>query len=240
MTTTQRFRKILLATDGSEQAAAAADSTIVLARSSAAEVKVVHVWNLEVHHRHGHWDIEVRSEAEQLVDSSVSRLRSAGVSAEGEIIRADSDHVASAIAAEAKKFNADLVVVGSRELSEWQAMFKHSVSHRVLAKLDCPLLVVRSCPAGTTGTLRMVVAIAGGDDIAPAVKAAAAAASPGSKALVVHVKQAIFGAQGFAYMEPEEEAAETVARAVKILTDDGIPASGFVAHAEPVGDVIAR
>ena len=240
MTTAQRVRKILLATDGSQESGAAADSTIALALASNAEVKVVHVWNLEVHHRHGYWDIEVRSEAGQLVDSVVSRMRAAGVSAEREILRADSDHLAAAIASEAKSFNADLVVVGSRGLSDWQAMRRHSVSHQLLAKLDCPLLVVRGRPAGSTGPLRIVVAVAGGDDIAPAVKAATEVASLGSKALVVHVAQTIFSAQGFAYAEPEEEASETVARTVKLLTDSGIAASGFVAHAVPVGDVIAK
>lgn len=237
MTTEQNFKKILLATDGSQESVAAADSTIALARSSNAEVKVVHVWNLEVHHRHGHWDVEVRSEAQQLVDSAVSRMRAAGVGAEGEILHADSDHIATAIAGEARNFNADLVVVGSRGLSDWQAMRKHSVSHQLLAKLDCPLLVVRSRPAGA---VRIIIAVAGGDDVAPAAGAATAVASPGTKALVVHVAQAIFGAQGFAYVEPEEEASETVARTVKLLTEAGITASALVAHAEPVGDVIAK
>ena len=240
MKTTKRFRRILLAIDGSEQSAAAADRTIALARSSHAEVKLVHVWNLEVHHRHGHWDVEVRSEAEQLVDSVLSRMRGAGVSAEGEILRADSNHVAAAIAGEARNFNADLVVVGSRGLSDWQAMRKHSVTHQLLAKLDCALLVVRGRPAGSTGALRIVVAVAGGDDIAPAVEAATEVASPGSKALVVHVAQAIFGAHGFAYVEPEAEASETVAGTVKLLTEAGFTASGFVANAEPVGEVIAK
>lgn len=239
MRTAQRFERILLATDGSEQSAAAAASATAMARQSEAEVKVVHVWNLELHHLHGYWDVEVRSEAREVIDSVVSRMLSAGVSAEGEILRADTNHVAAAIAAEARNFNADLVVVGSRGLSDWQAIIKHSVSHQLRAKLDCPLLVVRGRRAGAVGALRLVVAVAGGDDVKPAVGAAIAAASPGSKALVVHVAQAIFSAQGFAYLEPEEEASETVARTVKALTDAGISALGLVAHAEPVGDAIA-
>lgn len=240
MRTNQRFEKILLAIDGSEQSAAAADSTVALARSSGAEVRIVHVWNLEVHHRHGYWDVEVHSEARDLIDSLISRMRSAGVSAEGVILRADRPHVAAAIVGEARNFRADLVVVGSRGLSEWQGMLKHSVSRQLLAKLDCPLLVVRSRPAGATGALRVVVAVGGGDDLGPAVRAAIEAASPGAKALVVHVAQAIFGAQGFAYVEPEGEASETVARTVNLLTEAGISASGFVAHSEPVGLTIAK
>ena len=96
MSTTKRFERILLATDGSEAAQAAVDATIAIAKSPTAKVRVAHVWNLEVHHRHGFWDIEMRSEAQKLVDVTVERLLNAGVIAEREIDRADSKHVAAA------------------------------------------------------------------------------------------------------------------------------------------------
>src|SRR5450759_5534760 len=206
MNTTKGFNRILLATDGSEQAEAAVDATIALGRLQTAEVRVVHVWNLEVHQRHGHWDVEVRSEAQHLLDATVERLIRAGVRAEGAILRADSGHIAAAVAVAAKQFDADLVVVGSRGLSNWQSMLKHSVSHQLLSALDCPLLIVRSRTA-TAGSRRgALLAIAGGQDIGPAARAAiAAAASPGSQVLVVHVAQLIVGMQGFAYSEPQDE-----------------------------------
>lgn len=239
MTARTCFRKILLGTDGSEQSVAATESALAVACSSGAEVKVVHVWSMEVHHRHGFWDVEVRSEAQELVDATVSRLRSAGITARGALLRADHDHLVAALAAEARNFEADLVVIGSRGLSDWQAMLKRSVSHQLLARLNCPLLVVRSRPAGARPS-RIVVAVAGGDDVAPAVDAAVAVAWPGSRALVVHVAQAIFGAQGFAYVEPQEEASATVDATVRALDEAGIPASGFVAPSDPVGEVIAK
>ena len=231
MRTTKHFRKILLATDGSEQSAAAADTTISLALSSNAYVEVIHVLSTDEPSARG---------PKRLVDSIVSRMRLAGLGANGEVIAVGSDGVAAAITNESRSFNADLVVVGSRGLSEWQALLKHSVSHQLLLKLDCPLLVVRNRPAGAAGPKRLVVAVAGGDDVGPAIKASTAAASPGSKVLVVHVAQALFGAQGFAYVEPEEEASETVSTTVQALTDAGISASGFVAHGESVADVIAK
>ncbi len=242
METAKGFKRILLATDGSESSAAAADAAIALAAASSAEVRVVHVWNLEVHHRHGFWDVEVRSEAEQLVDAVVSRLRAAGVRADREISRADSTHVAGAVAGAARDFKADLVILGSRGLSDWQSMFKHSVSHQVLCALDCPMLVVRGRSAGATGAaLRVLLAIAGGADIAAGVRAAtAAAAAPGSKVLVVHVTQAFTGAEGFAYIEPEDEVGATMAAAIKLLSDAGVSAAGMVAHSGPVAQAVAQ
>jgi nucleotide-binding universal stress UspA family protein len=241
MNATKGFKRILLATDGSDQAEAAVYATIALGRTPSAEVRVVHVWNLEVHPRDGHWDVEVRSEAEQLLDATVERLTTGGVRAEGAILRADSGHVAAAIAVAAKDFKADLLVVGSRGLSNWQSMLKHSVSHQLLSTVDCPLLIVRGRPAVGGPRQRVLLAIAGGDDIGPAARAAIAAASaPGSQVLVVHVAQAIVGVQGFAYVEPEAEIKATMAKAIETIEAAGIPAEGVVPHSGPVAEVIAK
>jgi nucleotide-binding universal stress UspA family protein len=234
------YARILLATDGSEPAEAAVDEAIKFAHVSSGAVRVVHVWNLEVHHRHGYWDVEVRSEAEQLVESTVTRLKAAGVTADQAIVRADTGHVAAAVAIAARDFAADLVIVGSRGLSDWQAIRQHSVTHHLLTTLDCPLLVVRG-KASPGEPQRVLLAIAGGDDITPGVQAAiGAAAAPGSKVMVVHVAQVIVGVQGFTYVEPEEEVAAAMAKAIKLLSDAGVPAEAVVAESGPVAETLAR
>src|SRR5437879_8167032 len=204
---TPRIGHILLATDGSPEAEAAVNTTMVFAKAAAASVDVVHVWDLEVHHRHGVWDVETRSEAENLLNDTVMHLRADGIPTDGEIMRADATHVASAIAETARHSQADLVVVGSRGLSDWQSMIHHSVSHELLCALDCPLLIVQAKPVTAgSGFPRVLVAIAGGDGVLPAVRAAMAAASePRTAVWVVHVAQAIVSPQGFAYVEPEAE-----------------------------------
>ena len=241
MDTSRGFNRILLATDGSEQAQAAVDATIQLARSSSAKVRVLHIWNLEVHHRHGFWDVEVHSEAKRLVDAAVSRLQAAGLVAEPEIFRADNGQVAEAVAVSARAFSADLVVVGSRGLSDWQSMFKYSVNHQVLAALDCPLLIVKGRPTDISGSRqRVLLTVAGGEDIAPGVRAAiAAAAALESVVRVVHVAQVFTGAHGPGYREPDEEVQATMASAIKLLSDAGIPAEAMVAHGGPVSEAVA-
>ena len=240
MGTANGFKSILLATDGSPESSSAADAAISLALGSSAQVTVIHGWTLEVHHQHGYWDVEVRGEAERLVDAVVSRLRAAGVRSDRVISQADGKHVAAAVAVAASDFKADLVIVGSRGLSEWQSMFKHSVSHQLLSTLDCPLLVVRGRSLGADGgARRILLAIAGGDDIAPGVRAAsAAAAAPGSKVLVVHVTQALT-AEAVAYVEPDDEVAATMASTIKLLSDAEVTAEGVVTHSGPVALVIA-
>jgi nucleotide-binding universal stress UspA family protein len=241
MERTKRFDRILLATDGSAEAQAAVDATIELARFTSATVRVAHVWNLEVHHRHGVWDVEVRTEAERLVQETVERLTAAGVMADKEIFRADTDHVAAAIAQLARLYQANLIVLGSRGLSDWQSMFRHSVSHAVLASVDCPVLVVRSRAAGDIAPIRrIVVAVAGGDDIEPAARAAAAVAhSRPCSVLAVHVAQAIVSPPGYGYFEPDEEVKKTIDRTVAALRECGLEADGMVAPAAPVAATLA-
>jgi nucleotide-binding universal stress UspA family protein len=241
MNASQRFTKILLATDGSAPALAAVEATIKIAGPSAG-VKVVHVWNLEIHHRHGSWDMEVRSEAERLVDATVERLQSAGIIAQGEICRSDDSHIAAAIAVSAKDFGADLVVVGSRGLSNWQSMLNHSVSHQLLCALDCPVLIVRGrLGVAATRSRRILLALAGGNDVASGVRAAVAASeAPGCVVLVVHMAQALFGADGFAYVESDDEIKVTMDEAVRLLEDAGVEAQAKVARRGPAALALAE
>jgi nucleotide-binding universal stress UspA family protein len=242
MNTTQGFKRVLLATDASEQAEAAVDAIVAMGLPSSAEVRVLHVWNLEVHQVQGHWDVEGRTEAQRLVGETIRRMQAAGVAAEPEICQASSDQVAATIARAAREFAADLVVLGSRGLSDWQSMLKHSVSHQVLSAVDCPVLVVRGRSAvDVHKSRRVLLAVAGGDDVAGGVRAAVAAANaPGTKVLVVHVVQAIFATQGIAYVEPDEEIHATMATAIEILKNAGVDAEGMVAHAGPVARSVAE
>jgi nucleotide-binding universal stress UspA family protein len=240
--TKQGFARILLATDGSPEATAAAGAARSFAHASGARVRVVHVWNMEVHHRGGVWDVETRSEAERLINDAIAGIRATGIEADGEIIRSEKNHVASAIAKAAKDFGADLVVLGSRGLSEWQSMLKHGTSHQLLSSVDCPVLMVRSnCSAATHDAQRVLLAVAGGDDVPTAVRATiAAAAAPGSEVMVTHVQQSYMGMPTFAYIEPEEDVQATLNRAVAGLNAAGINPQILAAHAGPVAQSLAE
>jgi len=224
------FKKILLATDGTPEAAAAVDATISLARYGPAHVCVLHVSNQEP-----------TPEEERLVQDTVDRLTNASVMAGKEVHRADHQNVAGVIAMVARESAADLVVVGSRGLSDWKSMLHHSVSHEVLALLDCPVLVVRGDRGhNAIGKMRRIlVAVAGGDDVKPATDAAiAVAATVPAEAMVVHVAQAFFGPEGVAFIESSEAIDDCVEDAVRRLREARIPAEGRVLKAGPVATSI--
>jgi nucleotide-binding universal stress UspA family protein len=225
------FGRILLAIDGSAQSQSAVSATIELARFASTLVRVAHVVEVEPHR-----------DVETLVADTLDRLVSAGVMADKEIVRADAGQVARAIAAAARGFKADLIVLGSRGLSDWQSLLQHSVSHQVLAAVDCPVLVIRTRPAGdVTSTRRVMVAVAGGDDIAPAVRAASAVArARRCSVLAVHVAQAIVSPPGLAYFESDEEIQRTIEQTVQGLRDAGVAAERMIAPAGPVAATLAR
>ena len=240
--TSTGFKRIVLATDGSDHAQAAVEATIALGGPSSAEVLVVHAWNVDVYPDDVPIDTESRGDAAALVLKAVEKLRNGGIVAEARVCEANGAGIARTIAHVAREFNADLVILGSRGLSDWQSIFKHSVSHQVLAAVNCPVLVVRGrLSIEGNSPRRVLLAIAGGDDVAPCVRAAAAAAqAPSSEVMVVHVAQAIFGPQGFAYVESPEEIQATMARALGMLKDSGIKAQGVIAHTSPVADSVAE
>jgi nucleotide-binding universal stress UspA family protein len=102
-------------------------------------------------------------------------------------------------------------------------------------------MIVRGRHAGSPAKVaRIVLAIAGGDDLAPAARAAEAVAGPDASVMVVHVAQAIFGVQGFAYVEADDEIHETMARASELLMDAHLNVQGMVAHPGPVAKAVAE
>ena len=241
MDTSKRLEKIVLATDGSEYAEAAVNATIALARPSHAEVLVVHVWKLDIRHRHCSLDGEVRGEARQLLDATVGRLTRAGIRADGSILRADSDHVAAAVAITARTFGADLIVVGSHGISDLGLRLEHGLSHHLDTTVDCPLVIVRGRIAMAPEPVhRVLLAVAGGDDLGRAAQAALAVASPECLVLVVHAGQAVAGDQGTVHSESGGEAWTTVAKAIKLIQGGGISARGVATQPGRTADVIAR
>ena len=65
------------------------------------------------------------------------------------------------IAAEAEKFGADLIVMGSRGQTALRGLFFGSVSNGVLAKSKCPVLMLRDKAAPQSDALKVGIAVNG-------------------------------------------------------------------------------
>ena len=78
---------------------------------------------------------------EQILDDAEKRSRQKGVA---KVFRnANTGHPVEEIVRVAKKAKADLIVMGTRGLSDIQGVFMGSVSHKVIHLVDCACLTVK-------------------------------------------------------------------------------------------------
>jgi nucleotide-binding universal stress UspA family protein len=136
------FDRILLTVDGSAQAERATDVAAAEAKLHGSEVLVLHVREKEFLPRGGVIDVESSPEAMELIDSTAKRLKDQGVNVRGEILVSTIGGVAKVIVEAARSEGADLVVMGTRGLSEWGGLILGSVTHRVLHLSEVPVLAV--------------------------------------------------------------------------------------------------
>ncbi len=138
------FEKIVLAVDGSQQSQKAVPLAIDIAKKSAADVVVVHVREHMVD-LGGVWERESESRARAIVDGACKELEGAGVTANAEIRRSldGSGRIAQEIIDTADEEEADLIVMGSRGVSNLRSLLLGSVAHKVLQLSSQPVLIAR-------------------------------------------------------------------------------------------------
>ena len=137
------FRHILVAVDGSTYSLQALPTAIEVARKFGSEVFVLHV-NEHDRGRAVAYSLETPAEATRLVADAVKAIRDAGITAKGELRNVAAGHVAKAIVETATAKNIDLIVMGSRGLSDVQGLLLGSVTHKVIQMANIPVLVDRS------------------------------------------------------------------------------------------------
>jgi nucleotide-binding universal stress UspA family protein len=133
---------ILLPVDGSEPSNRAVTVAAELAVKLGAEIVVLHVQE-HLATMEAAYEVESQTEAHELVDRCVRTLKDLGASARGDVVSSVYDRDARVILEVAEEEHADLVVMGSRGLSDFAGLVLGSVAHKVLHLAHCPVLVVR-------------------------------------------------------------------------------------------------
>jgi nucleotide-binding universal stress UspA family protein len=141
--------RILLATDGSEEAELAALTAVDLADATHSELHLVHVGVVPIllksypgtlgYERRLYEQIEEMSR--ELLRKQSRRVKAAGGTVAGTHLRMG--QVALEILALAEELGADLIVMGSRGLGGVRRALMGSVSDSVVRHAHCPVLVVR-------------------------------------------------------------------------------------------------
>jgi nucleotide-binding universal stress UspA family protein len=230
------FGKILFAVDGSSHMRAAAYSVARLARATNSEVILLHVLADERETPPG---IDQASEPPTWMGRIAQVLANSKVRTTLQTRVAPADETAETIVAVAKELQVGLVALGSRGLSDLSGLFRGSVSHRVITRSDCPVLVVRYGVRRPGGPIRRILlAIAGGEDVPHALEAAMTIAlATDAAVLVLHARYLVTGLDSWPYVEPDEYAEQAIVKVVRRLTSAGIRA---VAHSPLARAGIAR
>ena len=138
------FNRIVLGIDGSDHAAKATDIAAALAKAVGSEVLVLHVLErIPASKGAPATDLEIPRDATDLVEKAAARLKEQGVNTKERVVTAPSGRVAPEILSAAVEASADLIVVGSRGLSDFSGLLVGSVSHKLIQHASCPVLVVR-------------------------------------------------------------------------------------------------
>lgn len=133
--------KILLATDGSEDAIRATEAASDLARRSGSELHVVHVWHDVPGFAHKFVKAELRRQGQEKLDEQVRKIEDSG----GRVTEAHlrGGRTSNEVISLSRKIGAGLLVVGSRGLGTVQRILMGSQSEEIVHHAQIPVLVMR-------------------------------------------------------------------------------------------------
>jgi nucleotide-binding universal stress UspA family protein len=143
------YKKLFVAADGSEPGAAALNEAIKLANAERGELHVVFV----VYHpkTFGHPIVNLAAVEEALeaegrgvLDRAAAQAQAAGVTASTALVSAVREPIAATLLAEAAKWQADLIVMGTHGRRGFGRAVLGSVAENLLRASTLPVLMVRA------------------------------------------------------------------------------------------------
>jgi len=137
------FQHILVSVDGSEHSRQAVPVAIEIANRFDGDVFVLHVHEREVG-RAAAYPIETPEDSHRILADVLKTLQDAGVTARGEVQQSVAGHVPKHIVETAQSQGSDLIIMGSRGLSNLAGLLLGSVTHKVIQLAHQPVLVART------------------------------------------------------------------------------------------------
>ncbi|NEY73846.1 universal stress protein [Bacillus mesophilus] len=138
------YKKIVLATDGSEHSKRAAENAIHIATCTPGSmIEVIYVVNAERAKSDvlANWNsIEINDSRKERMKDVERQAKEAGVTYEIKVLHGEPGPV---IVDYINKSDADIAVIGSRGLNKLQEFVLGSVSHKVAKHANCPVLIVK-------------------------------------------------------------------------------------------------
>ena len=146
------YRRILVAIDGSATAGLALREAIALTKNQVATLRLVHVVdlgpayvNVETTSQLDDYERALRDSGRLVLDKALAGAQSAGVQAESRLLEivTINERVADAIAAEAQRWPADLIVIATHGRRGFRHLMLGSVAESLVRVARQPVLLVR-------------------------------------------------------------------------------------------------
>jgi nucleotide-binding universal stress UspA family protein len=136
------FDRIVVAIDGSAESSKTLPVAVEMAERFGSSVTVVHV---REHTKYEGSDVDLGPDItpEQLVDQALERFAERGIHTGAEIRRVTPGDTPDQIVKVAEEAKADLIVMGTRGMTEWRSMLLGGVANKVVHHAHCPVLLVR-------------------------------------------------------------------------------------------------
>ena len=146
------YRCILVAVDGSATAELALREAVALTKDQIATMRLVHVIdlgpayvNVETTFQLDEYERALRESGRQVLANALAGAQAAGVHAESRLLEivTINERVADAIAAEAQRWPADLIVIGTHGRRGFRHLMLGSVAEGLVRVAHQPVLLVR-------------------------------------------------------------------------------------------------
>lgn len=144
------YRRILIAVDGSETSNKALSAALEMASYSGGRsvLRLIHVLDQTAYlvgsDPLGSLVNAMREAGQKILAEGLSIVQSAGVQAETELVDRLGAHLAETVAADARQWDASLVVVGTHGRRGVGRMLLGSGAEQIIRLAPCPVLVIRS------------------------------------------------------------------------------------------------
>jgi nucleotide-binding universal stress UspA family protein len=145
------YQRILVPSDGSPTSQRALEEALNLAKQvgQGAQLELLHVVEIilfpdsEIYFNYAELQKIMRSSGEKILAQAEKMVRQAGIAVQKRLLEADGERIASVIVEEARRWPADLIVIGTHGRSGFSRILFGSVAEGVVHTADVPVLLIR-------------------------------------------------------------------------------------------------
>jgi nucleotide-binding universal stress UspA family protein len=141
------YQHILIPVDGSPTSERALQEALRLAQQQSAQFELVYVvenlLSKEGYVIYAELQETMRSNGRKILTQAQKVVQQAGMTAEVKLLEAGGERIANVIVAEAKRWSADLIVIGTHGRSGFSSLLFGSVAEGVVRTAHIPVLLIR-------------------------------------------------------------------------------------------------